>query len=221
MMSSMAIRGARTYGPAAAFTLLLHAGLAVIAWQALRHAPSRPEKPPVVLEMAVQMIDPPKPSLPARTVQEPPPKTAAPKSTPQKLRPVPPLPEARQERPSEATEKSTVATPAAPPAPMVAQTPTPAPISPPRFDAAYLNNPRPAYPLLAKRMGEQGKVVLRVRVTPDGQAEKIELHASSGSARLDEAAKSAVAQWRFIPARQGSEAVAAWVLVPLVFRLDE
>jgi protein TonB len=49
-------------------------------------------------------------------------------------------------------------------------------VLPPRFDAAYLNNPKPSYPPLARRLGEEGRVTLRVHVTPDGLPQK---HVSS------------------------------------------
>jgi protein TonB len=92
--------------------------------------------------------------------------------------------------------------------------------TPPSFDAAYLDNPAPAYPPLARRAGEQGRVVLRVRVTAQGTAEAVEVRGSSGSTRLDNAALETVKRWRFVPARQGDVAVAAWVLVPIVFTLE-
>lgn len=114
-------------------------------------------------------------------------------------------------------------TPSADAAPAAAEPSPPAApplLSAPRFDAAYLNNPAPSYPPLARRFGEQGQVLLRVRVSAQGLPEHIELQRSSGFARLDEAARRAVEQWRFVAARQGNEAVAAWVLVPLSFRLD-
>lgn len=97
--------------------------------------------------------------------------------------------------------------------------PVAAPVTPPRFDAAYLDNPAPAYPAAARRLGEQGRVVLRVHVSADGLPRDIETATSSGSLRLDGAARSAVERWRFVPARQGEQAVAAWVLVPLTFTL--
>jgi protein TonB len=99
--------------------------------------------------------------------------------------------------------------------------PAVADVLPPRFDAAYLNNPKPSYPPLARRMGEEGKATLRVHVTPEGLPERIELAESAGSPRLDEAALEAVRHWRFVPARQGDTAVAAWVRVPIVFRLEK
>lgn len=106
------------------------------------------------------------------------------------------------------------------PAPAAATSSSPLPVVPPRFDAAYLNNPRPDYPRAAKRMGEQGKVTLRVLVSTVGSPEKIEIGISSGSRRLDDAARLAVEQWKFVPARQGDAPVAAWVIVPISFTLE-
>ncbi len=94
------------------------------------------------------------------------------------------------------------------------------PLQPPRFDAAYLHNPEPEYPSLSKRLGEEGRVLLRVLVNIDGQPDQVELRQSSGHARLDQAALDTVKRWRFSPARKGSDLIAAWVLVPLSFQLD-
>ena len=88
------------------------------------------------------------------------------------------------------------------------------------FDAAYLNNPAPAYPLLSRRNGEAGKVLLLVQVSKHGTAAQVEIKQSCGFARLDEAALEAVRKWRFVPARRGEEVIAASVVVPLTFRLN-
>lgn len=90
----------------------------------------------------------------------------------------------------------------------------------PAFDAAYLNNPRPGYPAVARRMGLTGEVRLRVTVDKAGHPERVALHASSGSDVLDRAALDAVRGWRFVPARRGDEPVAADVLVPIRFELE-
>lgn len=112
-----------------------------------------------------------------------------------------------------------VASPATPPAP-----PSSAPqittITSARFDAAYLHNPHPEYPPLSRRLGEEGKVLLKVRVTPEGRPAAVDLEKSSNFDRLDEAARQAVARWRFIPAKRGDEPIEASVIVPIVFRLD-
>jgi protein TonB len=96
----------------------------------------------------------------------------------------------------------------------------PAPrLEPPRADMAYLNNPPPAYPAVSKRAGEQGRVMLRVRVDASGVVEAVELQATSGFPRLDEAALAAVRRWRFVPAKLGERAVAGWAVVPISFSL--
>lgn len=89
-----------------------------------------------------------------------------------------------------------------------------------RFDAAYLNNPRPHYPNLSRRLGEEGKVLLRVRVGTDGQPLTVQLEKSSDFVRLDDAALQVVGRWRFIPAKRGDEAIEATVIVPIVFQLE-
>jgi protein TonB len=95
-----------------------------------------------------------------------------------------------------------------------------APETPPSFRAAYLRNPEPAYPNASRRLGEQGTVQLRVLVSADGHAARVDLHRSSGFARLDEAAAAAVREWRFVPARRRTTPVEAQVIVPIVFRLE-
>ena len=95
----------------------------------------------------------------------------------------------------------------------------PVPVTLPRFDADYLDNPAPNYPVLSRRLAEQGLVLLRVYVEPSGLAARVELKQSSGYERLDNAARSAVSHWRFVPARKGAESVGAWVIVPISFNL--
>jgi protein TonB len=90
----------------------------------------------------------------------------------------------------------------------------------PSFSAAYLRNPAPRYPVAARRAGDQGTVTMRVLVTRDGLPARVDVEKSSGSPHLDAAALEAVKTWRFVPARQGPDAVESWVLVPIVFRLE-
>ena len=108
--------------------------------------------------------------------------------------------------------------PTAPP-PVAAAAPPAAAVSEPRFDAAYLDNPAPTYPALSRRIGEEGRVVLRVFVDASGRANEVQIKSSSGSPRLDQAAQDTVARWKFFPAQRGAEAIGAWVLVPIVFNL--
>lgn len=143
---------------------------------------------------------------PARTIRKPPPAKPSPA-------PPPAAPE-----PAEAARAAVSAPDIADPPSAEAE---PRAISAPRFDAAYLNNPAPAYPSLSRRLGEEGRVLLRVFVGADGRARELQVQTSSGYARLDHAAHDAVARWRFLPARRGDEPVGAWVLVPVSFTLKQ
>lgn len=93
-------------------------------------------------------------------------------------------------------------------------------VTPPSFNAAYLSNPSPQYPQASRRSGEQGTVMLRVLVLRNGLPTRVEIEKSSGSPYLDGAARDAVWGWRFVPAQLGTDPVEAWVLVPVVFRLE-
>lgn len=136
-----------------------------------------------------------------------------------------------------ATPTKPVAEPASEAAPTVPVTeappsvtlPTPAPptevepqaVVPPRFNADYLDNPKPPYPALSQRLKEEGEVRLRVWVDADGAATRVALFRSSGFERLDRIALETVQRWRFTPARQGDQAVAAQVIVPVTFNLKD
>jgi len=192
--------------------LVLHA-VAVAA--ILSHPPTRTaiaEALPIMVRMItsdrVRTPDAPPRPMPVRLTLE-------------LTQPVVPLPHITTE--SEAPTQLTTATSPARNLPAIDAAPAaviaPALVSP-RFDAAYLQNPPPVYPPLARRMGERGRVLLRVLVTAEGTADRVELKTSSGSARLDSAALETVQRWRFVPARQGEQAVAAWVLVPISFSLE-
>lgn len=83
----------------------------------------------------------------------------------------------------------------------------------------YAQNPAPDYPALARRYGITGTVLMRVRVTIDGRPDEIVVAHSSKHQVLDDAARKAVAHWRFIPARRGDERLESWVEFPLLFTL--
>lgn len=85
--------------------------------------------------------------------------------------------------------------------------------------ANYLRNPKPGYPNLSRRLGEQGTVLLRVFVTAAGISTEVNLKRSSGYPRLDRAAHDAVRSWKFVPAKREEKAVDVWVVVPIKFSL--
>jgi protein TonB len=93
--------------------------------------------------------------------------------------------------------------------------------SEPDYQARYLNNPRPAYPIVARRMGWQGRVILNVEVLSEGGCGSVNLYRGSGHEVLDNAAINTVKSWRFIPARHAGGAVTQWFKVPVNFSLED
>lgn len=87
---------------------------------------------------------------------------------------------------------------------------------------AYGTNPLPPYPLVARRLGMEGLVLLDVLVGPDGQAAEVRVEKSSGFPVLDEAALTTVRRaWRFVPGRRGGKPIESRVTVPIRFRLSD
>jgi protein TonB len=80
--------------------------------------------------------------------------------------------------------------------------------------------PTPAvYPPRSIELGQQGEVLVRVRLQPDGAAAEIVLWRSSNFPLLDRAALTAVRGWHFLPALRDGHPVAAWVEIPVRFHL--
>ena len=185
----------------------------------------------VPIELLSQMIEAPRPRL-----EPPPPVPRPPEPVKQPLiqkldRPLPtaPKPLASPDPVPAPNAPTGVLTPqpsapaiAAPVAPAPAPMPLPAPaqVNLPSSDADYLQNPKPAYPPISKRLGEQGKVVVRVLIGQDGAAQKAEIRQSSGFERLDQTALATVLKWRYVPGKRGGVPEAMWFNVPINFVLE-
>lgn len=205
------------------FLVALALHLAVLTWPRDR-ALGEPELAPLG-QIMVRLVDeaPVPPAVhapPAPPAGNTPPQRERPQKTP---RPVLAVPATSQAAPA---TFAVPATPAASPAPVqtVADSPgpaTPPAFSPPHFNAAYLHNPAPVFPPTSRRLGEEGKVLLRVTVSPEGRPVAVDVEKGSNFERLDQAARDAVGRWRFVPARRGEQMVEGTVIVPIVFRLDD
>lgn len=170
---------------------------------------SKPEPQPRVKPEPVKRPEPEEKPLITQRRPEPvamEPAPPPPKPQPPQVKPRPTLPIEPKPQPPRAAP--------------VAEKARPAPVTPPNIMAAYQNNPPPLYPMRSRYLGEQGNVLLRVHITADGHVDELTVRRSSGHKRLDEAALEAVREWRFAPARRGEKPVAAWVLVPIYFRLS-
>lgn len=106
--------------------------------------------------------------------------------------------------------------PAAPPAPPP-QAPQLKTIS---KGVEYLQPPAPEYPSLSRRLGEEGRVTLRVLVNEMGRPTRADILKSSGSQRLDEAARQAVLRAVFKPHIEDGRATTVYAIVPIAFYLN-
>ncbi|WP_198972936.1 energy transducer TonB [Xylophilus sp. ASV27] len=187
----------------------------------------------VPAEIISEIITPPEPQIPPA----PPPPAPKPAPTPApQVKKAPPPPAPRPVAIADPTPSPNAPTgvttpqPPAPPieAPAPAPSPPPAPPAPPAppqivlpsSDADYLQNPKPAYPAISKRLGEQGKVEIRVLINAQGQPERAEISKSSGYERLDKQAYETVLKWRFTPGKRNGVAEAMWFKVPINFVLE-
>ena len=171
--------------------------------------PSPPIKPP-----------PPPPATPVRPSLAPTPLALAPLPTPQPTAaPIAP-PTLAATAPVNAP---VLATPSVAPAPSVVAVPAPSPpakVDMPTTMADYRVQSLPIYSLMSKRMGEQGRVVVRVLISVDGVPQQAEVHQSSGFGRLDRSAVEAAMRSRYVPLKRGGIPEATWVLAPIEFKLE-
>ncbi len=80
---------------------------------------------------------------------------------------------------------------------------------------------RPAYPRVSRQRGEEGVVVLSVRVLASGRVGAVQVLQSSGYRRLDDAAIDAARQTRFNPAQSQGTAIDSTTELSFTFRLAD
>ena len=78
----------------------------------------------------------------------------------------------------------------------------------------------PTYPAISRRMGEEGKLVLRVELDENGRIDEAKVIDSSGYERLDTAALIAVRSWQCNPSRRNGQPIRAVALQPFNFVLQ-
>ena len=85
----------------------------------------------------------------------------------------------------------------------------------------YGTNPKPEYPMVARRRGYEGEVVFNVLVLNNGDVGKMEMLKTSGHSVLDNSAQAALKKWKFVPGKSNGKYVPSWVKVPIEFRLND
>lgn len=74
---------------------------------------------------------------------------------------------------------------------------------------------------MSRRLGEAGRVVVRVLIGVDGRAQDAHIERPSGFERLDRVAlETARERWRYVPGTRGGVPEAMWFNVPINFVLE-
>jgi protein TonB len=172
---------------------------------------TRPSTTPLTGPIAAALIE--EPNIEPK---EPPP-------PPPQLRPIPvdalPAPAIAIDLPAEIS--NAISLPFAAEQPRIAAVSPVATLIPPRIDREH-SNITPEYPSTSKRLGEEGRVLVGVLILANGSVGKVEVLKSSGFPRLDSAAIEHVQRdWRFVPARLGGEAIAAWGRFGVTFQIQD
>ena len=89
------------------------------------------------------------------------------------------------------------------------------------YKIGSINNPHPPYPLIARKKGFEGKLILEVLVNEDGSVKSTRIRESSGYQILDTVSKETVEKWTFIPAKKMGQAVKDNIQVPIKFVLTD
>lgn len=247
-LSATAIAFPQPYRPlwqragALALVVLLHIGM----YEMLRGGLQQQAVPPATpKEIMVSLIRPTPPATPVAApvpapVESPPPAPPKPADTPppkkihkpvpkrehrpiHQAKPAPPEPSLApvETPPTPPASRPETAAPAPATAPAVASTPA-APAIPKTVSSGVEcpHLPQPDYPMLSKRMGEEGKVMLRILVSERGRIERVDIEKSSGFSRLDEAARQAVLHAVCKPYLDNGKPVPVYAIQPIRFQLD-
>ena len=158
------------------------------------------------------------PTMPAMPEVEPPkPREEKPPEAERAEDPLPPDPTApklAEPEPEREQMETPNIPPPAPPAPAVA--PKQAKIDAPPKPHKTI---KPDYPKGARQRGEQGEVILEIRVNAAGIVDHVDIVSSCGFSELDEAAVRAARTARFTPAKSGGSPVASTARLKLDFKL--
>jgi len=214
--------GERRFHPAGLFAAVgINAGVVAALMIAVPHVTGTPDDPPLVTENIP--IVPPPPKEP-----EPQPRTAA-AARPERVEalppvvprpvdngpivfddPLPPIPAATGT--AEGAGSGTAIDPPAIPAPVVVA---------PGLDPRYAGDLQPDYPAAERRMGNPGKVTVRVLIGIDGRVKEVEPVSATSDAFFRATRDQALRRWRFRPGTRDGVPQAAWRTMSVTFVMED
>ena len=214
------------YALLAALSVLAH----LCVWLWFQQPQSRLPPEPVVRTVELALVRP-APPPPVIKPAPPPPPVAVPKPTPPKPKPKPkptpkPKPKPAPPPPAEPLVPAAPPTPAPvvqSPAPSITPVvenapPTPVLVPPSRPSSRY--SPKPPFPMIAKRRGWQGTVLLEIDVDENGRPRSVKVLETSGRTILDQSALKSVKRWLFNPATRDGKPVASTMTVNIEFKFE-
>ena len=89
------------------------------------------------------------------------------------------------------------------------------------YKIGSINNPHPPYPIIARKKGIEGSLILSVSVNKDGSVGNVIIKKSSGHKILDKVSKETIEKWLFVPAKRMGQTIKDDIQVPIKFVLTE
>ena len=88
-----------------------------------------------------------------------------------------------------------------------------------KYKIGTIENPHPEYPIIARKKGWQGRLLLAVHIDKNGNVLNIHVKETSGFEVLDKVSVKTIRDWKFLPARYGDSNVEDNINIPVSFKL--
>ena len=88
-----------------------------------------------------------------------------------------------------------------------------------KYKIGTIENPHPEYPLIARKKGWQGRLLLAVHIDKNGNVLNVHVKETSGFEVLDKVSVKTIRDWKFLPARHGDSNVEDNINIPVSFIL--
>ena len=88
-----------------------------------------------------------------------------------------------------------------------------------KYKIGTIENPHPEYPIIARKKGWQGRLLLAVHIDKNGNVLNIHVKETSGFEVLDRVSVKTIRDWKFLPARYGDSNVEDNINIPVSFKL--
>jgi len=86
-------------------------------------------------------------------------------------------------------------------------------------DIIFESQPKPRYPMVSRKLGEEGTVIIKGCIEGDGSIKNTEIIHGSGFKRLDLEAIKTVSQWTFLGSHQKNKKIICY-RIPIKFVLE-